>query len=314
MNSFPPITNRFRFLEQDELYDQTKTINNGYYEHNECLFFTLLWKEWADTNSFIKEFVKLIARMRTWWEDWSWSYLELLYLELVNYIDNNSTSYSLQERTEFVNTVFANWMKSGNTWTIDRDMCRGYIGEILYYLIREQYLSDEKHQIHPNKPKDYSKEPWLDFTEIRKDSNWYYLVIWEVKSTSSTIGDYPNKILEQLNSRHRTTFIQHVNHYKELSKIWLIQDSELKEFINKIYNFSNIENTEFKTDKKRFTWVINYSRNKKHPTTVFNNFKSSTSGTLSDNINCRKVKLIWIKDFNTIVDWIYTYIFVDFLR
>lgn len=90
--------------------------------------------------------------------------------------------------------------------------------------------------------------------------------------------------------------------------------SELKEFINKIYNFSNINKIEFKSDKKRFTWVVNYSRDNKHITTVFDNFKTSTSDTLSDNINCRKVKLIWIKDFDTIVNWIYNYIFVDFLR
>lgn len=314
MNQFPPLSNWFRFLEQNELYDQTKTISNWYYEHNECSFFTLLWIDWADKNYFIKEFVKLIARIRTWWDERNWSDLELLYLDLINYIENSSSSYSLEERVEFINNVFSTWMKSWKTWTIDLDMCRGYIGEILYYLIREQYLSDEKHQIHPAKPKDYSKEPWLDFTEIRKDVNWYYLIIWEVKSTSSTIGSYPKKIVEQLNKWHRKTLNQHVNHYKELSKKWLISDSELKEFINKIYNFSNINKIGFKSDKKRFTWVVNYSRDNKHLTTVFDNFKISTSDTLSDNINCRKVKLIWIKDFDTIVNWIYNYIFVDFLR
>ncbi|MGE4444517.1 MAG: hypothetical protein AB7E37_06045 [Candidatus Altimarinota bacterium] len=132
MNQFPPLSNWFRFLEQNELYDQTKTINNGYYEHNECLFFTLLWKYGADKESFIKEFVKLIARIRTGGDEGNGSDLELLYLDLVSYIDNNSSSYSLTERTEFVNNVFATGMKSGNTGTIDLDMCRGYIGEILY--------------------------------------------------------------------------------------------------------------------------------------------------------------------------------------
>ena len=86
------------------------------------------------------------------------------------------------------------------------------------------------------------------------------------------------------------------------------------DFILNLPNFSSISSVNFKSDKKRFTWVVNYWKNTKHTTTVFWGFKSNTQETLADEIKCRNVKLIWIKDINDIVKMIYKTIFVDFLK
>jgi hypothetical protein len=314
MRNFPPLINWFRFINEGGLTDiQWKTVINWYYEYNDCSFFTLLWKNSADKDDFIKEFVKLIARIRTWWDKWEWTLLESYYLDLVNFIDNNVSSLSQEIRKEFVDNIFANWMKSWTTQNIDKDMCRWYIWEIIYYILREQLLQDEKIQINPRKPKNYSKEPGLDFTEIRRNDDGYYLIIWEVKSTHDTIRDYPDRIINQLNNRHRTTFAEHINYYKELISDGLIAQDELKIFINQIYNFSNINNIGFRSDKKRFSWIINYWKNTKHGTTPFNKFKNDTSNTLYNANSCRKVKLIGIKDFDNIVERIYACIFTDYL-
>lgn len=314
MDKFPPLTSWFRFLDKSELYDSTKSIVNWYYEHNECSFFTLLWKDGADKELFEKEFIKMISRIR-------WSYLievegwtEIDFAaEFMNYIDTWRCKLTLEQKKDYINNVMAHWMRN-KEWNFDLESTRGHIWEILYYLIRKQYLKDDHIDINPNVPKRYSKEPWLDFTEIRKDEDWFYLIIWEVKTTKNSIWSYPNKILNQLNENHNTTFLEHHSFYKNKLDTWVINDSDLEDFIIKLPNFSSISSLNFRSNKKRFTGVINYWKNIKHTNTVFWKFKTHTQDTLADEVKCRNVKLIWIANIDDIVIAVYGAIFVDFLK
>lgn len=313
MDKFPLLTNWFRFVENDEI-EKWKIVNDWYYYHNDCSFFTLLWKQWADKDYFIKEIVKLIARIR--WnniiEVSPWKKIDFS-SEFIKYIDTWACILNNDQKKDYINRIMSLWIRS-KEWNFDLIWARGHFWEIMYYLIRIQYLKDKKIEINVNTPKRYSKEPWLDFTEIREDNEWLYLIIGEIKSTKNAIWNYPSKIIDQLNINHKTTFLEHDSFYKDKVKNWLIKDEKLKDFITYLWNFSSISSCNFRSNKKRFSWMINYWNNSKPSWKIFSNFKTSTISTLSDEIECRKVKLIWINNIDDILEKIYKLIFIDFLK
>ena len=104
--------------------------------------------------------------------------------------------------------------------SIDRELFNGYFGEIMFYIVREQYLCDEKIMIEPVVPKAYSKQSGLDYIEIRKtrQNGDYYFIVGEVKTSKNTIGDYPNDIIHSLKNRSIHLFNSEVNAFKERAK------------------------------------------------------------------------------------------------
>lgn len=338
MNQFPSLSNWFRFLEQNELYDQTKTINKWYYEHNECLFFTLLWKDWADKESFIKEFVKLIARTRKPSQKHLRHWINI-FDDFISFIDTWNTNIDLDLRKEFVKAIFTIWLYNWDhrnqdeldKWLEDKwiikEWLKGYIGEVFYYLIRKEYHLDSLFEAFPNNPKPNPSEAGLDFTEIRKDNNWYYLIIWEVKTTDHKLHSFkytnkkwsnlnnnynekPNEIINQLSTRPEETFNDHCVHYQEF--YW--EDIDLNNFLDNIENYVYDLSWTYKNDRKRLYWVVNYSWNILHDINLFKDFKSKTSSFISHENHARIVKLLWISDFEDIRNTIWDIIFNKYLK
>lgn len=317
MRNFPPLTDWFRFVADNEIWSWV-VVSNWYYEHNDCSFFTLLWKNDADQASFIKEFTKLIARTRCpsqkfilWQDD--------VFADFINFTETWRTNLNLRLRRIFIKAVFTKWLykfTNANSWVIIPDLFKWYFWEVFYYLLREKFRWDDIISVNSILPKDNTGEAWLDFTEIRRDDIGYYIIIWEIKTTDHNLNDKgyndkPNDIIDQLSSRPLETFNEHCVFFEqELS--W--RDAELDTFLdslnNYVYNFSD----GYKTDRKRFYWVINYSNDKKHHAKLFSSFKSKTVGILHESAITRNVKLVWILNFKDIRDSVWNIIFSNYLQ
>ena len=90
------------------------------------------------------------------------------------------------------------YKETGDYWkSFDDQGIKGYFGECFYYILREQIFEDEKVYIEPKRPKNSSKVPGIDFVDIRKDDEGYYMIIGEVKTTGK---DYSSRLQEILDS------------------------------------------------------------------------------------------------------------------
>ena len=274
---------------------------SGYYEHNRCKTITLLLKNDLNKTAlqeFAKEFTKLTCRIRC--------NNELLYgddeVDLCKKFQDSvdgKVTLTNEEKLFLANSVFFYGIVSQTKFdetsdyvaSIDYELFNGYFGEVLFYVLREQCLEDEKIMIEPTVPKPYSKQPGLDYVEIRKSlqDDEYYFIIGEIKTTGNTIGDYPNDIITSLTKRPMHLLAYEVNAFKE--RVKNTSNEGLKHFIDRIpMCFLN------KSPQKRFAGVINYGSNNRHRQSVFRDFYSGCNDHLDPNNDCRRVKLIGIKD------------------
>ena len=116
--------------------------------------------------------------------------------------------------------------------SIDRDLFNGYFGEVLFYIIKNSALKVEKIMIEPSRPKTNSKQPGLDYVEIRKNEDDYYFIIGEIKTTDKTIRSYPDEIIDFLINRPVHLIYQEINAFKE--RIRYTGPEDLKNFINRM--------------------------------------------------------------------------------
>ncbi|CRZ35886.1 hypothetical protein [Herbinix hemicellulosilytica] len=291
MKQFPDLHNWFNISE--------------YYEHNKCRTITLLWKKDLkedDVQRFIVEFAKLICRLRCNGELILEDNGEDLCYKFQQAIDNK-IELEKEEKERLAKYIFFDGMISQSKYnktknyieSLDREAFNGYFGEVLFYIVREQCLEDEKVIIEPSCPKTYSKQPGLDYVEIRKCDSDYYFIIGEVKTTDDTIDDYPDKILDSLIERPVHLIHQTINAFKERTKYSAPED--LKKFINRMPIYFMNKNP---TKHKRFAGVINYGRNSPPRKTVFQNFRAKCVTHLYDSSECRRIKLIGIKGMKDI--------------
>lgn len=190
--------------------------------------------------------------------------------------------------------------ETGNYYTsFDDDAITGYIGECLYYIVREQVLEDEKTHIEPCKPKFSSKEPGIDFVEIRKDTSGYYMIVGEIKTTQNTIGTRTAEILTMFKLRTHKIFAEMYMGIKE--SFSQCENDELNIFINEMSNmFYRIGRSA--TNKKRYSGVINYNYNNRGIySTVFSDFRSELGDILYDSPECRRIKLIGIYNIQDVI-------------
>ncbi len=291
MKQFPDLYNWFDVSE--------------YYEHNKCRTIALLLKdnlEDDDIQSFVIEFAKLICRLRCNGELMLEDNGEDLCYKFQQAIDNE-VELEEKEKNYLAEYIFFDGMVSQSKYdktknyieSLDRDLFNGYFGEVLFYIVREQYCEDEKILIEPNCPKTNSKQSGLDYVEIRKNEIDYYFIVGEVKTTDNTIGNYPDQIIGSLIKRPVHLIHQEINAFKERTKY--IGSEDLRNFINKmpIYFMSKDP-----TAHKRFAGVINYGRNSPPQQTVFQNFHTKCVNYLHDSSECRRIKLIGIKGIKNI--------------
>lgn len=286
--------------------DLDKWFNvSGYYEYNRCKAISLLLKDNLNEISlqeFANEFAKLLCRIRC--------NNEILFnddgVDLCrkfqdavdgNIVLTNEEKIFLADCIFFYGIVSQTKFDETNDYvaSIDYELFNGYFGEVLFYVIREQCLEDEKIMIEPTIPKPYSKQPGLDYVEIRKSlqDDKYYFIVGEVKTTKNTIGDYPNDIITSLTKRPIHLISYEVNAFKERAKN--TNNEGLKHFIDRIpMHFLR------KSPQKRFAGVINYGSNNKHRESVFEDFYTACNDYLDSNNDCRRVKLIGIKDIENL--------------
>lgn len=278
---------------------------SGYYEHRKCKAFTLLLKDNLtdkDRQGFVNEFAKLLCRLRCNYElPFEDDEVDLC-VKFQNAIDGTDT-LKKEEKQFLVESIFFEGIISQKQFnktgdykkSIDEELFNGHFGEVLFYIIREQFLEDEKVMIEPNLPKPYSKEHGLDYVEIRKNhqNDEYYFIIGEVKTTNNTIGNYPDEIIASLTIRPQHLFVTQVNAFKERARY--AEDDKLKLFINRmpIYFLK-------KSPQKKFAGVIHYGSNNKHQQSVFKNFYSDCNEHLDSQTDCRRIKLIGIKDIQNL--------------
>ncbi len=291
MRQFPDLSNWFDISE--------------YYEHNKCRTITLLWKSNLgedEVQCFVLQFAKLICRLRCNGELFLEDDGEDLCCKFQQAIDNTVTLEE-KEKKYLADYIFFDGMVSQTKYdktnnyidSLDRDLFNGYFGEVLFYIVREQHLEDEKIMIEPSCPKTNSKQSGLDYVEIRKNVGGFYFIIGEVKTTENTIGNYPDKIIDSLKKRPLHLMHQQINAFKERSKFGGQED--LKNFINRMPIYFMSKNH---TEHKRFAGVINYGRNSNPSRTVFNNFQTECLSHLYDSPECRRVKLIGIDEIENI--------------
>jgi hypothetical protein len=291
MEQFPDLRNWFDVSE--------------YYEHNKCRTITLLWKnnvENDDIQRFVVEFAKLICRLRCNGELILKDNGEDLCYKFQQAIDNE-VELEEKEKKYLAEYIFFDGMVSQSRYdetknyieSLDRDLFNGYFGEVLFYIVREQCLEDEKIMIEPSRPKTNSKQPGLDYVEIRKNKDDYYFIIGEVKTTDNTFGSYPDKIIDSLIKRPIHLIHQEINAFKERTRYTGPED--LKNFINRMPIYFTSKNP---TVHKRFAGVINYGRNSPPLQTTFQNFHTKCATHLYNSSECRRVKLIGIKGIKNI--------------
>lgn len=292
---------------------------SGYYDHHNCKTISLLLKDDLTDlaiQSFAKEFAKLICRIRC-------NGLFLfgdpevdLCSEFQNAIDGINTLTN-EEKKCLADTIFFYGMISqvrydetnNYTESIDRELFNGYFGEIMFYIVREQCLDDDKVMIEPTVPKPYSKQSGLDYIEIRKtkQNGEYYFIVGEVKTSKNTIGNYPNDIICSLKKRSIHLFNSEVNAFKERARV--SGDEDLRYFVDRIpiYFLNN-------SPKKKFAGVINYGSNIKHRESVFQKFYTDCSGYVNEALDCRRIKLIGIKGIEDIKESVLDCIWTNLLN
>lgn len=278
---------------------------SGYYDHHNCKTISLLLKDNlsdSEIQSFAKEFAKLICRIRC-----NGSFLfgnpEVDLCSKFQAVIDGVNTLTDEEKRCLADTVFFYGMVSqvqydeSNNYiaSIDHELFNGYFGEMMFYIVREQYLDDDKIMIEPTVPKSYSKQTGLDYIEIRKShqNGEYYFIVGEVKTSKNTIGNYPNDIITSLKKRSIHLFNSEVNAFKERARA--SGDEDLKYFVDRIpiYFLNN-------SSKKKFAGVINYGSSNRHRNSVFKNFYTDCIGHVDAALDCRRIKLIGIKGIEDI--------------
>jgi len=152
---------------------------SGYYEHKKCKAFTLLLKDnltGKEIQEFVKEYAKLLCRLRCNYELLFGDDEVDLCVKFQKAIDGIKT-LEKQEKQFLADSIFFEGIISQKQFnktgdykkSIDKELFNGHFGEVLFYVVRDQFLEDEKVMIEPSLPKSYSKEHGLDYVEIRKN-------------------------------------------------------------------------------------------------------------------------------------------------
>ena len=181
--------------------------------------------------------------------------------------------------------------------SFDDEGIKGYFGEALYYLIRNQYAKDLKIAIEPGKPKAVSKTSGIDFLEVRKDENGdFYFIIGEVKTTENSYSSRNEEVIRAFLNRINKNFSDIYFCLKERDDGTDDSYTEfLEEMIDCFYSFEG-------NNKKRLSGVFNYNYSgRKIPANAFSTWKDKEFD-INDSFLCRKIKLIGIYNIENVIN------------
>lgn len=269
-----------------------------YVEYNSCRKIEVNMKKLSHTeiSEFCNEFALFICRLRCPSEDWLLKMEKAIKgvagLEVTDKIVLRNMFY-----TGFISDI--RYKETGDyLQSFDDEGIKGYFGECFYYILRDQILEDEKVYIEPRCPKNSSKVPGIDFVDIRKDDEGYYMIIGEVKTTENGYSSRVTEILDSFTSRIDKTFSEVYQQIKENDDGSNVEYSAfLKDMLGVFYRITG--NTE---KKKRVSGIINYNyEGKKIGQKALSGVKVKLEGIVDDEPICRRFKLIGIYNLENVI-------------
>lgn len=285
MYKFPDITRWFDIVD--------------YTEFNSCRKLEVNMKNLTLTeiNEFCMEFALFICRLRCPSAD--------LLLKMENAI-KGVTELDASDKRILRNIFYTGFIsdtryeETGDYLkSFDDDGIKGYFGECFYYILREQILEDEKVYIEPKFPKNSSKVSGIDFVDIRKDDEGYYMIIGEVKTTENGYSSRLPEILNSFINRIDKTFSEVYQQIKENDDG---SNAEYTLFLQEMLGvFYRITGDAGK--KKRVSGTINYNYEGKNiGRMALSSVKDKLQGIVGEESMCRRFKLIGIYDLENVVE------------
>lgn len=272
--------------------------SNAYVEHNSCEMLEINMKAGltkSEITEFCKVFAKYICSIRC--------SSKKLYDHMVDAIENG-TELSPDDKQRLHNDFWNGFITESLYKTtrdykksFDDEGIKGYLGEALYYLIRNQYAKDLKITIEPGKPKAVSKTSGIDFLEVRKDDKGeYYFIIGEVKTSENSYSSRNDEVIKAFLNRINKNFSDIYFCLKERDDETDITYTQfLEDMTDYFYSFSG-------NNKKRLSGVFNYNYlGKKIPASAFSTWKDKEF-EINDSPMCRKIKLIGIYNIEAVIN------------
>ena len=270
-----------------------------YVEHNNCRKIEINMKKLSHTeiNEFCNEFALFICRLRCPSEEWCLKMERAIKgVEGLEMTDKNILRNMFH--TGFISDtrykVTGDYRKS-----FDDEGIKGYFGECFYYILREQIFEDEKVYIEPKLPKNSSKVPGIDFVDIRKDDEGYYMIIGEVKTTGNGYSSRLPEILDSFTNRIDKTFSEVYQQIKENDDG---SNAEYTTFLQEMLGvFYRITGDSGK--KKRVSGTINYNyEGKSIGRMALSGVKDKLQDVVGEEAMCRRFKLIGIYDLENVIE------------
>lgn len=271
----------------------------NYAEINSCRKIEINMKDLSDTeiDEFCKEFALFVCRLRC-------PSAKLL-REMADAVNGSSVLNS--GRKKIFQDIFYTGFISDEKYKLTKDFrlsfddeaVKGYFGECFYYILREQIFEDEKVYIEPKFPKKSSKVPGIDFVDIRKDADGYYMIIGEVKTTKNSYSSRLPEIVQAFQSRMDKNF-------SEIYQGILESDDEsipeysvfLEEMLDIFYRLTGSG-----SKKKRVAGAINYDyQGKNAGSLAFRKVKEDLKEIVDDFPACRRFKLIGIYNIEDVIE------------
>lgn len=285
MYKFPDISRWFNIVD--------------YIEFNSCRKLEVNMKNLLpeEINEFCNEFALFICRLRCPSQDW------LLKMErAIKGVAGLDVTDKIILRNMFYTGFISDirYKETGDyLQSFDDEGIKGYFGECFYYILRDQILEDEKVYIEPRFPKNSSKVPGIDFVDIRKDNEGYYMIIGEVKTTENGYSSRLTEMLDSFTSRINKTFSEVYQQIKENDDGSNVEYSAfLEDMLGVFYRITG--NTE---KKKRVSGIINYNyEGKKIGQKALSGVKAKLEGIVDDEAICRRFKLIGIYNLENVIE------------
>lgn len=270
-----------------------------YVEYNNCRKIEINMKKLSHTeiSEFCNEFALFICRLRCSSEDWLLK-MERAIKGVAELDGTDKVILRNMFHTGFISDT--RYKKTGDyRKSFDDEGIKGYFGECFYYILREQILEDEKVYIEPRVPKNSSKVPGIDFVDIRKDDEGYYMIIGEVKTTENGYSSRLTEILDSFTSRIDKTFSEVYQQIKENDDGSNVEYSAfLEDMLGVFYRITG--NTE---KKKRVSGVINYNYEGENiGKRALSGVKAKLEGIVDDESICRRFKLIGIYNLENVIE------------
>ena len=270
-----------------------------YVEYNGCRKIEVNMKRLSHTEirEFCNEFALFICRLRCPSQDW------LLKMEKAI---KGMAGLDVTDKMVLRNMFYAGFIsdvkykETGDyLQSFDDEGIKGYFGECFYYILRNQIFEDEKVYIEPRVPKNSSKVPGIDFVDIRKDSEGYYMIIGEVKTTENGYSSRLTEIIDSFTSRIDKTFSEVYQQIKDNDDGSNGEYSAfLEDMLGVFYRITG--NTE---KRKRVSGIINYNyEGKKIGQKALSGVKTKLEGIVDDDPICRRFKLIGIYNLENVIE------------